>query len=145
MNFKQVALLITFVLITISLTSCTAGSQAASTNGDNTTPPTSPSPAVNDPGITYDGSKLTVKANVSSDLTSGSFGAAIRINDGVELFFYSAGTTTGEQTFEISKSELELELGQNINASDLKVRTGYSTHFPATTIVYTGGTATLKN
>lgn len=137
------------VLVLTILSSCGSSSgsshflpSTASPDAPAATPTPGPS---NDPGITFDGTNLTVKANVLSNLTSGSFGATIRIDDGVELFFYSSGAISGEQQFVISKAELEQELGQVINGSDLKVRIGYSEKFPAYGIVYTGGTATLKN
>lgn len=109
------------------------------------TPPVS-NIEVNDPGITYDNSFLTIKANVSSNLTNGSFGAAIQINDGPELFFYGAGDVAGNQEFKISKSDLELQLGQSLsNGTQLKVRAGYSNQFPSSTVSYTGAKAKFNN
>ena len=135
-----------FLVLILAIISSCGSSSGTSLSSPSISNPNSPSTnPTNDPGITFDGTNLVVKADIISNLTSGSFGAAIRIDDGVELFFYSSGTISGEQQFVISKTELEQELGQTINGSDLKVRIGYSEKFPAYGIVYTGGTATLKN
>lgn len=145
----QMLFIITPSFFLLLLNGCSGG---GSLSTQSTLPPTTPStptdtpPAqVNDPGIIFNGTNLIVKTTVHNDLSNGSFGAAIRINNGVELFFYGTGAIAGEQEFIISKSDLELELGESINGAELKVRIGYSNNFPANTIVYTGATATLTN